>query len=222
MTGRTVLCVAAHPDDEVLGAGGTLAKHAAAGHEVHVLIVTEGVTAQYDDLELVEEKVDAAEECGERLGVETLHFGELPDMRLDSTPHVEVNAVIEDCVESIGPDVVYTHTQDDVNQDHVAVAESTMVAVRPGAGVERILAYETPSGTEWAAGDRFAPTVYVDVTDHLDTKVGAFDAYDMERRPYPHPRSERAVRARARTRGTEAGFEAAEAFALLREYASEV
>jgi LmbE family N-acetylglucosaminyl deacetylase len=222
MSDRTVLCVAAHPDDEVLGAGGTLAKHADAGHEVHVLIVTEGATTQYDDHELVEEKVEAAEECGERLGVETIHFGELPDMRLDSTPHVEVNAVIEDCVETVDPDVVYTHTHDDVNQDHVAVAESTMVATRPGSGVERVLAYETPSGTEWAADGRFAATVYVEVADHLDTKVEAFDAYGMEQRPYPHPRSERAVRARARTRGTEAGFEAAEAFALLREYVNEV
>lgn len=222
MSDRTVLCVAAHPDDEVLGAGGTLAKHADAGHEVHVLIVTEGATAQYDDPELVEEKVEAAEECGERLGVETVHFGELPDMHLDSTPHVEVNAAIEDCVETVEPDMVYTHTHDDVNRDHVAVAESTMVAARPGSGVERVLAYETPSGTEWAAGDRFAPTVYVDVTDNLDTKVEAFDAYEMEQRSYPHPRSERAVRARARTRGTEAGFEAAEAFALLREYLKEV
>ena len=222
MTDRSVLCVAAHPDDEVLGAGGTLARHADAGHEVHVLIVTEGATTQYDDPELVEEKVAAAEECGERLGIDTVHFGELPDMRLDSTPHVEVNAVIEACIESVEPDVAYTHTHHDVNQDHVAVAESTMVATRPGSGVERILAYETPSGTEWAAGDRFEPTVYVDVTDHLDTKVAAFDAYEMEQRPYPHPRSERAVRAKAATRGTEAGFEAAEAFRLLREYSSEV
>lgn len=218
----TVLAIAAHPDDEVLGAGGTLARHAAAGHEVHVLIVTEGSTTQYDDPEMIDRKVAAATECGERLGVESVHFGELPDMRLDATPHVEVNAVIEACVDAVEPDVVYTHAHEDVNQDHVAVAESTMVATRPGAGVERVLAYETPSGSEWAAGDRFEPTVYVDVEGHLDTKVEAFAAYEMEQRPYPHPRSEQAVRARAVTRGTEAGFEAAEAFALLREYVDEV
>jgi len=218
----TVLAVGAHPDDEVLGPGGTLAKHAASGHEVHVLIVTEGATTQYDDPSLVDQKAEAARACADRLGVDEVHFGDLQDMRLDSTPHVEVNAVIEDCVDAVGPDVVYTHTHEDINQDHVAVAESTMVATRPGAGVERVLAYEVPSGTEWSAGRRFEPTVYVDVSDHLETKVEAFDAYEMEQRPYPHPRSERAVRARAETRGTEAGFEAAEAFALLREYASEV
>lgn len=218
----TVLAVAAHPDDEVLGAGGTLAKHAAAGHEVHVLIVTDGATTQYDDESLVAEKVDAARTCGDRLGAESVRFGDLPDMRLDDVAHVEVNAVVEEVVDDVEPDVVYTHAHDDVNQDHVALAESTMVAARPGSGVERVLAYEVPSGTEWAAGDRFEPTVYVDVTDHLDAKVDAFDAYEMERREYPHPRCERAIRARAETRGTEAGFEAAEAFALLREYATEV
>lgn len=222
MTDRTVLAVAAHPDDEVLGAGGTLAKHAAAGHEVHVLIATEGATAQYDDPDMIDRKVAAARTCGDRLGVEQVHFGELPDMRLDDRPHVEVNAVVEDCVDGVEPDVVYTHALADVNRDHVALARSTLVATRPGAGVERVLAYETPSGTEWAAGDRFEPTVYVDVSDHLDAKVDAFDAYEMEQRPFPHPRSERAVRARAETRGSEAGFAAAEAFALVREYRDEV
>lgn len=218
----TVLAVAAHPDDEVLGAGGTLAKHAAAGHEVHALIVTDGATAQYDDPGLIEEKAAAARTCGDRLGLDRVHVGDLPDMRLDDTPHVEVNAAIEAVVERVEPDVVYTHAHDDVNADHVAVAESTMVATRPGAGVERVLAYEVPSGTEWAAGDRFAPTVYVDVTEHLDAKVEAFGAYEMERRSYPHPRSDRAIRARAETRGSEAGFETAEAFTLLREYVEEV
>lgn len=214
----TVLAIGAHPDDEVLGAGGTLAKHAAAGQEVHVLIVTEGTTAQYDDESIVEEKQDAVRECSDRLGAAGVHFGDLPDMRLDAVDHVDVNAVVEDVIADVSPDVVYTHGHEDVNRDHVAVAESTMVATRPGSGVERVLAYETPSGTEWAAGDRFAPTVYVDVTDHLETKIEGFAAYDMERREYPHPRSERAIRARASTRGTEAGFEAAEAFELLREY----
>lgn len=222
MTDRTVLAVAAHPDDEVLGPGGTLAKHAAAGHDVHVLIATEGATAQYDDPEMVDRKVAAARTCGERLGVEQVHLGELPDMRLDDQPHVEINAVVEDCVEAVQPDVVYTHALADVNRDHVVLAESTLVATRPGSGVERVLAYETPSGTEWAARDRFEPAVYVDVSDQLDAKIEAFDAYEMEQRSYPHPRSERAVRARAETRGSEAGFEAAEAFALIREYASEL
>jgi LmbE family N-acetylglucosaminyl deacetylase len=220
---RTVLAVGAHPDDEVLGAGATLARHAAAGDEVHVLIVTEGTTTQYDDESLIDEKKNAARACGETLGVESVHFGDLPDMRLDAVDHVEVNAAIETAVEAIEPSVVYTHTAHDVNQDHVAVSESTLVATRPGSGVERVLTYEVPSGTDWNGADRgqFTTTTYVDVEDHLGTKIDAFEAYETEVRSFPHPRSAKALRARARTRGTEAGFPAAEAFELVAEYRSE-
>jgi LmbE family N-acetylglucosaminyl deacetylase len=217
-----VLCVAAHPDDEVLGAGGTLAAHAAAGDAVYVLVVTEGATAQYDDPSMVEQKRREARACGDRLGVEAVRFGDLPDMRLDEVAHVEVNAVVEACVDDVGPDVVYTHSRREVNRDHRAVYDSTVVATRPGSGVGRVLAYETPSSTEWVGGgaDRFEPTTYVNVTDHLETKVAAFAEYDSETRAYPHPRSAESLRARAKTRGTAAGVGAAEAFELVREVRS--
>ncbi|MWG36311.1 PIG-L deacetylase family protein [Halomarina oriensis] len=216
---RTVLCVGAHPDDEVLGAGGTLAAHAAQGDEVHVLIVTEGSTAQYDDPSYVERKREEARVCADRLGVETVHFGDLPDMRLDDVPHVEVNAVVEECVASVEPSVVYTHSRQEVNRDHHAVYDSTLVATRPDSGVERVLAYETPSSTDWVGGgtDGFHPTVYVDVTDHLDTKIAGFAAYESETRAFPHPRSEESLRARATMRGAAAGVSAAEAFRLVTE-----
>ena len=221
---RSVLAVAAHPDDEVLGAGGTLAKHAAAGHDVTVLIVTEGTTAQYDDESLIAQKREEARRCADRLGVSSVRFGDLPDMRLDTVPHVEVNAVIEDAIDAVAPDVVYTHSPHDVNKDHAAVAESTRVATRPGSGVERVLAYEVPSSTGWAGGDRerFQPTTYVEITDHLDRKVDAFAAYETETREYPHPRSERSIRALAETRGTESGVAAAEAFQLVCAYRREL
>jgi len=211
---ETVLAIGAHPDDEVLGAGGTLARHANRGDEVHVLIVTEGATAQYDDSSVIEAKRRCAKACGDRLGVGDVHFGDLPDMKLDATPHVEVNAVIESVVDDVEPDVVYTHSAHEVNNDHVAVYESTLVATRPGSGVKSVYAYETPSSTEWTGGGKrpFSPDRYVDVTGYLDTKVDAFHEYDMETRTFPHPRSGRAIRARATTRGVEAGFEAGEAF----------
>jgi LmbE family N-acetylglucosaminyl deacetylase len=216
---RTVLAVAAHPDDEVLGAGGTLSKHAAAGDEVHVLVATEGATQQYDDESLVGQKRREAEACADRLGVSAVHFGDLPDMRLDDVAHVEVNAVVEAAVETHRPDVVYTHSDRGVNADHRALYDSTLVATRPGSGVERVLTYEVPSSTDWTGGDReqFAPNVYVDISDHLDAKVEAFAEYESETREFPHPRSAESLRARARTRGAAAGVEAAEAFALVRE-----
>lgn len=221
---KTVLAIGAHPDDEVLGVGGTLAKHADRGDEVYVLILTEGVTVQYDDESLIAEKKRAARRCGDRLGVEAVHFGDLPDLKLDTVPHVDVNAVIESAVAKIEPDVVYTHSPHEVNEDHRAVYQSTLVATRPYTGVSAVYAYETLSSTEWVGGDesRHSAERYVDIGGYLDAKVEAFYEYDMEVREFPHPRSERAIRSKAVSRGIEAGFEAAEALAVVTERVTEL
>lgn len=215
----TVLVVGAHPDDEVLGAGGTMAKHAAVGDEVHTLIVTEGSTHQYDDETLIAKKRGDTRQCAESLGCTQVHFGDLPDMRLDETPHVEINTVIEDVCETIKPDIVYTHSQREVNKDHTAVYESTLVATRPSSGVSTVIAYETPSSTDFApTTDGFRPNLFVDIGNHLDTKIAAFQSYETEVRAYPHPRSEKALRAIANARGVASGTEFAEAFDVLRMY----
>mgnify|MGYP000706954391 CR=1 FL=1 len=218
--GQTVLVVGAHPDDEVLGAGGAIAKHADAGDEVHTLIVTEGTTAQYDDKSLIEQKRADARACADALGVRKTHFGDLPDMRLDDVAHTEVNNVIEEVCAEVKPDIVYTHSRREVNRDHVAVHDSTLVSTRPGSGVEMVLAYETPSSTEYAPETTgFEPTLFVDIAHYLDTKVQAFGCYDTEVREFPHPRSAKALRALARKHGTASDSEAAEAFDVLRMYA---
>ncbi|KZX49240.1 PIG-L family deacetylase [Haloarcula hispanica] len=215
----TVLVVGAHPDDEVLGAGGTMAKHTEVGDEVHVLIVTEGATQQYGDEDLIKQKRLDARECAKRLGVDEVHFGELPDMRLDDVAHVEINAVIESVCEQIQPDIVYTHSRREVNRDHVAVHDSTLVATRPVSDVSMVLAYETPSSTEWQPRhDGFEADLFVDISSNLDAKIEAFAAYDTEVRNYPHPRSEQALRALAKTRGLAANMTAAEAFDVYRMY----
>lgn len=220
----TVLAIGAHPDDEVLGAGGTLAKHADEGHEVHVLIVTEGTTTQYEDDSIIEQKKRAVQRCADRLGVSKVHFEELPDLKLDTIPHVEVNAVIERLISDLEPEIVYTHSPHEVNNDHRAVYRSTVVATRPDSGVSKIYAYETPSSTEWVGGDndQFTPDRYVNIEGYVDAKVEAFYEYETEVREYPHPRSEKALRARARCRGTEAGFGAAEAFSTVVERVSDL
>jgi LmbE family N-acetylglucosaminyl deacetylase len=215
---QTVLVVAAHPDDEVLGAGGTIDKYTSNGADVHVLIVTEGATQQYDDPSLVEQKITEAKRCADRLGVTEVHFGDLPDMYLDDTPHVDVNAVIEETISDVGPDTVYTHANADVNRDHDAIYESTVVATRPGSGVKRVLGYEVPSSTDWAGPYKcFSPTVFVDVSSHIEAKIEAFQAYESETRSFPHPRSEEALRSLATVRGAASGYTAAEAFVHVRE-----
>jgi LmbE family N-acetylglucosaminyl deacetylase len=215
-----VLVVAAHPDDEVLGMGGTIALHTSRGDEVRVLVVTDGSSTQYPgDAETRSRKEEEARRAATELGVEDYVHLEHPDMRLDTLPHVEVNRVIEEHVQGFAPVVVYT-VQPDVNQDHRVLFDSVAVATRPvpGQPVRRLLTYAPASSTEWtpAAVNWFVPNWYVDVTETIERKLAAFAHYETERRDYPHPRSERAIRATAEFHGTTCGCEYAEPFVLVR------
>jgi LmbE family N-acetylglucosaminyl deacetylase len=211
--GRSVLVVAAHPDDEVVGAGGTIAKHARAGDAVHVLFVTDG--SRGDD-DAGRSRRANARRCADRLGVEACHFGGFPDTELREVPHRELNGAIEERIRAVRPDVVYTHSADELHQDHLAVHESTLVATRPGSGVETVLAYEIPTSTDRGSTSAgFQPTTSVDIHGVLETKVEALVEHDGETHEFPHPRSAEFVRHHARSRGGRAGYPAAEVFELL-------
>jgi LmbE family N-acetylglucosaminyl deacetylase len=215
-----VLVIAAHPDDEVLGMGGTIALHTGAGDDVRVLVVTDGSSTQYPgDAGIRERKEREALQAAKELGLEEYVHLDLPDMRLDTLDHVDVNGVVEQHVRDFGPQVVYT-VHPDVNRDHQVLFDSVAVATRPmpGQPVRRLLTYAPTSSTEWtpAAVNWFRPNWYVDVTGTLDRKLAAFAHYETERREYPHPRSERAIRATAEYHGTASGFELAEPFVLVR------
>jgi N-acetylglucosamine malate deacetylase 1 len=216
-----VLVLAAHPDDEVLGMGGTIALHAAVrGDEVRIVCVTDGSSTQYPgDTALRERKNDEARRAARELGVEDYVHLDLPDMRLDTIPHVEVNRVVEEHVRGFRPDLVYT-PHPDVNRDHCALFDSVGVATRPipGQPVRRVLTYAPTSSTEWtpAARNWFVPNWFVDVTETIERKLAAFACYETERREYPHPRSERALRAYAEFFGASVGCEYAEPFVLVR------
>jgi LmbE family N-acetylglucosaminyl deacetylase len=215
-----VLVVAAHPDDEVLGMGGTIALHTSRGDEVRVLVVTDGSSTQYPgDADTRSRKQEEARRAAAELGVEDYVHLDHPDMRLDTLQHVEVNRVIEEHVQGFAPAVLYT-VQPDVNSDHRVLFDSVAVATRPipGQPVRRLLTYAPASSTEWtpAAVNWFVPNWYVDVTETLERKLAAFAHYETERREYPHPRSERAIRATAEYHGTTCGCEYAEPFVLVR------
>lgn len=221
-----ILVVAAHPDDEIYGMGGTMAKMAAEGHEIHVLIVTDGCTAQYahrEDLQqIIAKKQEEAQNANGLLGVKQVHFGMLPDMRLDTVPHVEVNRVIEEAVRQVQPDAVYTHFYGDVNLDHQMVYRSTLVAVRPVPGqcVKELYCYFVPSSTEWnvqLTHTAFLPNVMADISRYSDLKEQALQAYQTELRAYPHPRSAQYVREMDRACGLQWGIGSAERFMLLRK-----
>jgi N-acetylglucosamine malate deacetylase 1 len=216
-----VLVFAAHPDDEVLGMGGTIALHAGAwGDEVRIVCVTDGSSTQYPGDEAVrEQKNDEARTAAAELGVGDYVHLDFPDMRLDSVPHVEVNAAIERQMIDFEPEVVYT-VFPDVNRDHRALFDSVAVATRPTPAqlIRRVLAYAPTSSFEWTPAPiaAFVPNWFVDVSSTFEQKLAAFAHYETERREYPHPRSERALRAHAEFFGAAAGCEQAEPFLLVR------
>jgi N-acetylglucosamine malate deacetylase 1 len=222
-----VLTIAAHPDDETLGAGGTMARLAAASHEVYVCILTEGVTARHRHVDLQQK---CAMRACEVLGVSDVMFCGLPDQRLDSLPLLDVITPIEKYVGQVCPDLVFTHFGQDANQDHRIVFQATLVATRPvpDTSIATVLCYETASSTEWAPpfpGSVFSPNLFVDISTTLPVKLDAMRAYEQtfsgEMQPFPHPRSYQALEATSRRHGATAGVGAAEAFMLVRHVCRE-
>ncbi|MBN1389971.1 MAG: PIG-L family deacetylase [Candidatus Thermoplasmatota archaeon] len=219
-----VLVIGAHPDDETYGPGGTLKLHSIRGDEVHVLVVTDGSSSQYENYDkMIMRKKMEARNAMKILGVSDINFNSFPDMKLDTIPHVEVNGVIENKVREFQPTIVYTHHWGDVNKDHRLIFESTMVAVRPRPGqtVRKLISYETPSSTEWmlpSVPNRFIPNMFVDISGVLKHKLDAVRCYISEVREYPHPRSPESVEYYARANGSSVGIIAAERFMVLREY----
>ncbi len=216
-----VLVVAAHPDDEVLGCGGTIARHASEGDSVLVVILAEGITSRRASSQTgtLDELHAAARHANKLLGVDEVLLDGLPDNRLDSLERLEVTQRIEEHIQRWKPSIIYTHHCGDVNLDHQVVHHAVVTACRPQPGhcVETLLFFEVASSTEWqppGSGAPFLPTWFVDVSKTLDRKIAALGAYEAEMRAWPHPRSLRAVEHQARWRGTSVGVDAAEAFML--------
>ena len=222
-----VLVVAAHPDDEVLGCGGTIASHADAGDHVQVLIVAEGATSrqqQRDRVQVVKELsglAQAAQTAGSILGQQVLSPGS-SGQSLDSLDRLDLIKRIEESIDRYQPQVVYVHHAGDVNVDHRRLHEAVVTACRPtpGHSVQRLLSYEVASSSEWqppGSAPAFQPNWFVDISDQWLRKRKALMAYASEMRPSPHARSLEALEHLARWRGAQVGVEAAEAFCLLRQ-----
>lgn len=223
---KKVLVIAAHPDDEVLGVGGTIAKLASQSVECHLLIVTDGSSSQYRDSdhlhEIIEAKKKETQACADSLGFKSIHYGGLPDMKLDKTPHIVINQVIEKVIDEVQPDTVFTHFWGDVNRDHQEVYKSTLVVVRPVMGqmVKELYCYRVPSSTEWTpnkADTMFMPNYFVDIEKFAEQKYKAFACYSTELREYPHPRSVQYLSETDKAAGLRVGLMAAEEFVLLRK-----
>jgi len=214
------LILAAHPDDEVLGCGGTMARRAKEGHEVVAAILTDGAVTRYKKGMAKVLRANAAG-CAKTLGISRVVFRDLPNQGLDAVPITKVIKEVEGIIRDFKPDIIYTHDRGDLNRDHAVIHEATLVAARPlpAGGVKELFTYFVPSSSEYNdAGEReiFIPNVFVDITATIDKKVKAFAHYKSEARPYPHPRSPRALRIYAERWGIQAGLKYAEAFRLIR------
>ena len=223
-----ILVIAAHPDDEVLGCGGTIARHADTGDQVNVLIMAEGATSrqlQRDRVQASEELSaleEAAKTAGTILGAAGVELLNLPDNRLDSLDRLDLIKQIENRICCYQPEVIYVHHAGDVNVDHRRLHEAVTTACRPTPGqlVRRILSYEVASSSEWqppGSGPAFTPNWFVDISGQWNRKREALLAYASEMRAWPHARSLEALEHLARWRGAQVGVEAAEAFFLLRQ-----
>ena len=224
---QNILVVAAHPDDEVLGCGGTIARHSDRGDSVKVLIVAEGLTSRQTlrQRDVLQQELSilsySAKKASLILGCEDVELLDFPDNRLDSLDRLDLIKRIEKTIFDFTPEVVYVHHSGDVNVDHRRLHEAVVTACRPvpGQSVRELLSYEVPSSTEWqppGSNSYFQPNWFVDIREQWDRKLAALEAYESEMRPWPHSRSIRSVEHLACWRGSQVGFEAAEAFCLMR------
>lgn len=222
---KKVLVVAAHPDDEVLGVGGTILRHAKDGDIIHIMIMAEGITSRSEkrDVEVARDELAGlhakCKKVSESLGAEKLIMCKFPDNRMDGVELLDVVKEIEKEVDSFEPEIVYTHHAGDVNVDHTMTHNAVITACRslPDCSVKTILFFETLSSTEWQmqTSDKiFYPNWFVDITGTFVEKQKVLHLYESEMREFPHTRSYKAIENLAQLRGCTVGTEYAEAFML--------
>lgn len=220
-----VLVLAAHPDDEVLGCGGAIARHAQQGDQVHIVILAEGLTSRTTQRNReqhhagLSDLAQAAQDASQVLGTASLTLHDFPDNRMDRCDLLDIVKVVEASIQQHNPAVIYTHHAGDVNIDHQRVHQAVVTAARPlpGHQVKTLLFFEVVSSTEWqppGSAPMFTPNWFVDISATLSLKHKALDCYHSEMHGFPHPRSLAAVEHLARWRGATVGVEAAEAFML--------
>ena len=206
------MVIAAHPDDEVLGMGGTI-KKLSKKNNIHLCIVSDGAAAVSDKKKLIELRKEACLKSGKLLGITSFEFLMLPDMKLDHIPQLEINLLLEKLIKEYNPTSVYTTPYSDFHKDHQKIHECTLVATRPASSsVKHVLSYEIPGTVKTT----YVPNIYEDISKELKFKIDAFKFYKTEIKKFPHPRSIESIKNLATHRGIESGLQNAEAFRLIR------
>ena len=207
-----ILVIAPHPDDEVLGMGGTI-KKLSPKNNITLLIMTDGASAQYSDKKMIKVRKESCKKSSKILGISEIKFLNFKDMKLDSVPQLEINQEIEKIIKKIQPKIVFTSPKNDLNRDHGVTFNSTLVATRPSSsGVKKVFSYELPGYTK----KPFSPNHYENITKQFVHKIKAFKMYKSEIMKFPHPRSIESIENLAVYRGIQAGIAKAESFELIR------
>ena len=216
-----ILVVAAHPDDEVLGCGGTIAKHNFEGDKVHVVFMTDGIKSrtQFSDEDLTE-RAEASKLAQTILSIETINSMGFQDNQMDNVPLLQIVQKLEVIIKEIKPEIIYTHHNGDLNIDHQLTHDAVMTACRPVPNfiVKEIYGFEVLSSTDWSNSQKFTfkPNYFVNITKYFSKKIIAAKAYKKEMRDPPHSRSIKHIEVLAQHRGFSIGVEMAEAFEVYR------
>lgn len=212
---RSVLVIAAHPDDELLGVGGTIALHSQNGD--HVCAVVACASSLIHERDVDANVANEAHKAATVLGIADLRLLDFPDQGLDRLSLVDVISPLEEIVQEVRPNVVYVQYGYDINRDHQILFQAALVATRPmNLGLQAIYAFDTLSSTEWAYPRTFVPDTWVDISSVLDKKLEAMACYETELRDWPHPRSLQSLRAKAESSGSQVCSPAAETFMTVR------
>jgi len=224
---KKVLVIAAHPDDDILGCGGLISKYQSSGVVFKIVFIGEGSTCRFEDPACDEAQIDieqrnlSASKALKFLKVENIEFNNLPCGRLDQTPIIVINKIIEKAIKDFIPDTLLTHSPYDANNDHKIVFNAAIMATRPGAKnhVKTLMSFEVLSSSEWTFIDTFKPNYFEELDEnHIESKWQALSIYESEIKSYPFPRSKEGVKALAMLRGMQSGFKFAEAFHLIRMF----
>jgi LmbE family N-acetylglucosaminyl deacetylase len=219
-----ILIVSAHPDDEVLGCGGTVARLVKEGYQAYTLILGEGITSRDEKRDRAKRETeiqklkDQAKKANKIIGVEEVFMYDFPDNRFDTVPLLDIVKVIEKIKNDIKPDIIFTHYGKDLNIDHQITYKAVITATRPVVGepVKEIYSFEVPSSTEWNFPLSFSPDVFFDISETMDIKIKALEEYKTELREYPHPRSLEGIKINAQSWGLKIGVKYAEVFKCIR------
>ena len=218
----TVVVFAAHPDDDILGCGGTIAKLTQEGSKVHIVFLADGESSRSDITDinsLIQQRKQNAKKALKILGCDSIEFLGFPDNRLDSLDLLDVVKKIEGFIDAYKPYTIFTHYAHDLNIDHQITHNAVVTACRPQPGhcVKELLFFEVPSSTEWNLSKAFMPNYFVDISSTLSLKIDALNAYKNEMKSFPHPRSIKAIESLSYYRGASSGCKAAEAFIIGRK-----